>query len=155
MKKTVLGCAVALAWCVAVPFAQEPAPPAKPEPAHKVYVLTGCLETGAGAIPAFKLTDATSIGEVPGGAAEPGAVGTSGQKVSYELQPVSGVNAQGMDTDALKVYAGQRVEVTVRPADAPAAAPTPANLGAQAGKPTEPPARYSVTAIKRVTGICS
>src|SRR5687768_5852939 len=98
MKKTVLGSAVAIAWCVAAPFAQQqPAATPKPAPAHNVFVLTGCLKAGADATATFKLTDASSIGQpTPAGAAEAGAVGTSGQKASYELRPVSGVNAQGM-----------------------------------------------------------
>ena len=157
MKTTVLGSAVAFACCVAAPFAQQqPAPAPAPAPAHKVFVLTGCLEVNATTAPAFKLTDASSIGPSPTGSAEPGAVGTSGQKASYVLHPASGVNTDGlMNADALKVHAGQRVEVTVRPVDAPAPAPPPANLAAEGAKPAEPASeRYSVTAIKRVTGTC-
>jgi hypothetical protein len=172
MKQTVLGTAAVLIWCVAASFAQQqPAePPSRaqgdelpartpPEvaPAHKVFVLTGCLKAGADATAAFKLTDASSTGQAtPPGAAEAKAVGTSGQKVLYELLPVSGVE-QGINADALKAHAGQRVEVTVRPMElVPAAAPNAASPAAQATKPIEPsPERFSVTAIKRVTGICS
>ena len=83
-------------------------------------------------------------------------MGTSGQKASYELRPVSGVNAQGLDADALKAHLGQRVEVIVRPLESPAAAPSGGLVSAQAAKPSEPtPERYSVTELKRVIGTCA
>ena len=98
MKKTIAGSAVALTWCVAAPFAQQA--PSTNAPAHNVYVATGCLDMSADATPKFKLTDASSTGRAaPAPASEAGAVGTSGLKASYELQPVSGLNAQGMDAD--------------------------------------------------------
>ena len=156
MKTKVLGTAVAVAWFAAAPFAQQqPEPNA---PAHNVFVATGCLSAAAGAAPAFKLTDASSVGRAaPAPAAEPGAVGTSGLKGSYELQPASGVNAQGMTAEALKAHVGQRVEVTLRPIQQ-AAAPAPttgANLGAQAKPIDAPRERFSVTEITRVSGRCS
>ena len=152
MKKTLFASAVAVAWCVAVPLAQQQPPSAaKVEPAHKVFLLNGCLEVSASPIPAFKLTDATPIGQTPRGAGEPGAVGTSGEKASYVLQPESGVHAQGMDAEALKAHAGRRVEVTLRPVEKPAA-PPPAT---DAPKFEPAPERYTVTAIKRTTGGCS
>ena len=157
MKKIVLGSAVVIAWCVAAPTAQQqPAPASETTPAHNVFVLTGCLK--AGDTPAtFKLTDATSIGQAPpAGAAEAGAVGTSGQKASYLLKPVSGVDAQGMKEDALKAHLGQRVEAIVRPIESPAPAPTAGLVGVQAARPIEPkPEPFSVTEIKRVIGTCS
>ena|SRR5688572_20944040 len=160
MTKTVLGTAVAIAWCVAAPFAQEPAAPApKGAPAHNVFVLTGCLKAGEDPAATFKLTDASAVGHAtPAGAAEPGAVGTSGQKTSYELRPVSGVNAQGLKADALKAHLGQRVEVIVRPVEAPAPAPAPSGglVSTTAVKPSEPtPERFTVTELKRATGTCS
>jgi hypothetical protein len=157
MRHTLFGTLVALLSCVAAPFAQQlPAAAPQAEPAHKVYVLTGCLEVGGATAAAFKLTDASSIGAAPGGTAEPVAVGTSGQKASYVLNPASAGNAEGMmDAVALKAHAGQRVEVTVRPVDVPAPAQPAANVEAQAAKPAEPVTeRFSVTAIKRVTGTC-
>ncbi len=60
-----------------------------------------------------------------------------------------------MDAAALKAHAGRRVEVTVRPVEAPAPAVPAANLGAQVATPPEPaPEKFSVTTIKGVTGIC-
>ena len=156
MKKIVLGSAIFVTWCVAAPFAQEQRTPTpKAEPAHKVFVLTGCLTVSAEPTATFKLNDASSIGQsTPGGAA---AVGTSGQKISYELRPVSGVAAQGLDEKALKAHVGQRVEVIVRPIESPApAAPTAGLAPAQSAKPSEPaPERFTVTEIKRVIGGCS
>jgi hypothetical protein len=145
------GSVVALACCAAAPLAQQqPGPTPEPTQAHKVFVLTGCLEAGVGATAAFRLTDATPVGQAtPAGAA---AVGTSGQKGSYELQPISGLNAEGVDADALKAHAGQRVEVTVRPvAGSPAKAPAAASPAVQSEPALE---RFSVTAIRRVTGTC-
>jgi hypothetical protein len=157
MKKTVFGSVVVVAWCVAAPTAQQqPEPTPKTPPAHNVFVLTGCLE--AGETPAtFKLTDASSIGQAPpAGSAEAGAVGTSGQKASYLLRPVSGVNAQGMKEDALKAHVGRRIEAVVRPIETSAPAPTAGLVGVQAARPTEPrPEPFSVTEIRRVIGTCS
>ena len=157
MNKTVLGSVVVVAWCVAAPSAQQqPAPTPATPPAHNVFVLEGCLK--AGETPAtFKLTDASAIGQAPPAeAAEAGAVGTSGQKASYLLQPVSGVNAQGMKEEALKAHLGQRVEAIVRPIEAPAPAPAAGLVGVQAARPTAPATeKFSVTEIKRVIGSCS
>lgn len=155
MRKAIVGTAVAFAWCVAAPFAQQqPAPAPEPEPAHKVYVLTGCLEADDGAALAFTLTDAESISQAtPPGAGESGAVGTSGGK-SYELRAVSSLHGQGLDADALKAHVGHRVEVTVRPVDM-VPAPAPAS-GFRPDGPVDPtPERFSVTEIERVSGTCS
>lgn len=157
MKKTVVGSAVAVAWSVAAAFAQQqPAPTPKEGPAHNVFVLTGCLKAGADATVTFTLTEASSIGQPTPAEAAEGAVGTSGKKTSYELRPVSGVNAQGLDADALKAHLGQRVEVIVRPIESPAPAPPAGVAEVQAAKRIEPAAeRFSVTEIKRVIGGCS
>ena len=158
MRNIVAGAVIAVTSCVAVPFAQQQrAPDPKATPAHNVFVLIGCVEAGSEvATPSFKLTDATSVGQpTPVRGASAGAVGTSGQKTTYELRPVSGVNAQGLDADALKAHLGQRVEMVVRPVEAPAPAPPAGLAGAHAAKPIEPaPERFSVTEIKRVIGPC-
>ena len=156
MKKTVFGSAVVVAWCVAAPTAQQQPPPSPTTPpAHNVFVLTGCVTAGDAAA-TFKLTDASSIGQAPPGAAEAAAVGTSGQKASYLLRPVSGVNAQGLKEDALTAHLGQRVEAVVRPSEPPAPAATAGLAGVQGAKPIEPkPELFSVTEIRRVIGTCS
>ena len=158
MKSLILG-SIAAASFVAAPMAQDQRAPApKPEPAHNVYVLTGCLMTDAVATPVFKLTDATSVGQpTPGRAGIAGAVGTSGQKATYELRPVTGVSAQGLDGAALKEHLGHRVEVIVRPVES-AAPPAPAAglAAAETAKPKEPQIeRFTVTEIKRAVGRCS
>ena len=157
MRKTLLVSAVAVAGYTAAPFAQQQAAPSSTaEPAHNVFVLTGCLRGGGEATPTFKLTDASFIGQpAPGLAAEARAVSTSGQKASYELRPVSGLNAQGLDADALKAHSGQQVEVVVRPVESPAPAPATGLAESQAPKPIErAPQPFSVTEIKRVIGAC-
>jgi len=157
MKKTALGSAIAIACWVAAPLAQQqPAPSSTAEPAHNVFVAIGCLTASTEATPTFTLTDASSIGQpAPGRAAEAGAVGTSGKKESYELRPVSGVGAHGLDADALKAHLGQRIEVVVRPVEAPAPAPATGLAEAQAAKPVEPaPERFTVTELTRVIGTC-
>ena len=156
MKQTIIGTAVAVGFCIAAPFAQEqPAPVPKETPAHNIFVLTGCLKAGTDATVTFKLTDASSIGQrTPAEAG--GAVGTSGQKATYELRPVTGVNAQGVDADKLKAQLGKRIEVVVRPVESPAAPPAAGLAVAQGAKPAEPaPERFTVTVIKRVIDSCS
>jgi hypothetical protein len=162
MKHSLLASAIVslgIAASVAVPYAQDQrAPVPKTEPAHNVFVLTGCLMSDAVTASTFKLTDATSIGQPPPGrAGVAGAVGTSGQKATYELRPVSGVSAQGKDAEALKAHVGHRVEVVVRPIESPAPAGPAAGLAsAESAKPVEPPLeRFTVTEIKRATGRCS
>ena len=95
MKRAVFGSVVALACCVAGPFAKQQSATPDAAAAHKVFVLNGCLEADIAPKAIFKLTDASTVSQSrPAGVAEAGAIGTSGQKASYELQPVSGLNAQ-------------------------------------------------------------
>jgi hypothetical protein len=165
MHRMLIGSALALTCSMAVPFAQQQAAP-EPAPAHKVYVLTGCLEARADAPAVFMLSNATAIGEAPPAspvvarAAEPGAVGTSGTADTggtFELQAVSGLSSQGKDEEALKAHTGHRVEVTVRPVEV-VAAPTASGAltAAEPARPAEPePTRYTVTEIKAVPGTCA
>ena len=158
MRKTVLAGVTLVAWFVAAPTAQQqnPVQPASTAPAHNVFVLTGCL--GATEAPTtFKLTNASFIGQAPPtGAAEAGAVGTSGEKGSYLLRAAAGVNAQGMKEDALKAHVGERIEAIVRLIEAPAPAPAAGAAGVQVAKPIERvPESFSVTEIRRVIGACS
>ena len=157
MKNTVLGSVIAVAWCAAVPLAyQQPSPTPNTAPAHNVFVVTGCLKPGTEATGTFKLVDASLIDRPTAAGAADAAVGTAGKTVSYELRPVSGVDAQGLDADALKAHLEKRVEVVVRPIESPAPAPTAGLVGNQSAKPSEPaPERYTVTEMKRVIGSCS
>lgn len=157
MNNTVLASAVVVISWAATPFAQQrSAPTPTPEPAHKVSVLTGCLSGGAAAAPAFKLTDVSPVGQAaPGRATDAGAVGTSGQKESYELQPVSGLESKGLDAEALKSHVGKRVEMVVRPLESLAPPQATGLAESQAAKPVDPrPERFSVTEIRRVIGNC-
>ena len=55
---------VVLILQVAASLAQQsPSPPN--EPAHKVYVMTGCLERGSAQTSVFQLADSASIGQAP------------------------------------------------------------------------------------------
>jgi hypothetical protein len=157
MKRIVLGTVVAVAWCVAAPLAQQqPANAPTTEPAHNVFVLTGCIAAAAEPAAAFNVTDASFIGQRPAArSAEAGAAGTSGQKAAYQLRPVTGVDAQGLDADELKAHLGRRVEMLVRPVEPQAAPPTTQPAGVQPAKPVEPPAeQFTVTEIRRVIGSC-
>ena len=158
MKLTVMGNVAAIGWMLAAPFAHAQQPAAAPvaEPAHKVYVLTGCLTASADAS-GFTLTDASPVGRAPAPKAASETVGTSGQKPEYALQPVSGMGQTGVDAAGLKAHVGTRVEVTTRPVDvAPAAPASGSSPGGTPATPIEPaPERYAVTAIKRATGTCA
>jgi len=66
MKPIIAGIALVFAGLIAAPSAaqQSQAPPK--EPAHKIYVLTGCLTGGGPAETApFKLTVAAWVGQAP------------------------------------------------------------------------------------------
>jgi hypothetical protein len=150
MKPIIVGLVMILGGAAATLAAQQ-APPKPNEPAHKVFVLTGCLRAGAPATPAFKLSGAVPVGQAPERPAS-----SSGANDVYELQPVSGLTEQGIGKAELDRHAGKKVEVTVRPVEvAPGPSPSTSSA-AQAGKvdDTTPP-RYTVTAIKPAPGTCA
>ena len=65
MRSIVFATGIVLILQVAASFAQQsPSAPAN-EPAHKIYVMSGCLEGGSAATSLFKLADATSVGQTP------------------------------------------------------------------------------------------
>lgn len=133
-----------IVWIAAQAAQQQPAPP---EPAHKVYVLTGCLEAGA-ATSAFRLTDGKIVGQAPpqAGTQKPG---------DYLLEPVTGVGQQGISREQLKAHLGARVEVTVRPVEVlPDAGPPSVSAESKAKPVEEVTPRYTVTKIDRVAGSC-
>ena len=158
MIQMAFGMAVVFASAAGVSVAQQPAPEAKP--AHNTFVLAGCLEAPLTESSAFRLTSAEPVGQAPPARAaqSPGtATGTTGAKPVYQLQPVSAVNHAGVDAAALKPHVGQRVEVTVRPVETGGpAAPSTATAPVQGtAAPVDPvPQRFSVTAIKRISGTC-
>jgi hypothetical protein len=160
MKSIVLASTVAVVWSAAASFAQQPSATAAAPPAQDVVMLTGCVTAGVTADkepkPMFNLTDPSADSQqARNRTARPGTADTSGQPTSIELRPVADANTQGLDAEALKAYAGQRVEVIVRKVEPASAAAAAAPAAAQSTKPTEPaPEPFSVLEIKPVSGSC-
>ena len=151
MRSIVFVTGVVLILQVAASLAQQsPSPPN--EPAHKVYVMTGCLERGSAQTSVFQLADSTPIGQAP--PADPSttdARAVAGNR-SYDLLPVS---EQGINRETLESHVGDRVEVTVRPVEtsiAPATTSTSKTTAAKVEQST--PRRYTVVKISKVPGSC-
>jgi hypothetical protein len=134
---------------IAAPAAQRTQTPTN-EPAHNVYVLTGCLERGDSPT-AFRLTRASAVGQAP---PRQGA-STQTEPDVYELQAVSSVSEQGFSSEKLQPEVGTRVELTIRPVEAALPAPPqPASTNA-AAKPAESPRpRFSVHKLERLADSC-
>jgi hypothetical protein len=157
MKPITFGTGLLLSCWLAIPLAQQPPAPAA-EPAHKVFVLTGCLE-GGGAAPAslvFKLTGAAAVGQTPratrGSTSTPGARG--GTDDSYELLPIGSFGEQGIKREDLQNHVGKRVEVTVRPVESAPAPPSSASAEAKVKPEESSPQRYTVIKIARLADSC-
>ena len=116
MRSIVFVTGVVLILQVAASLAQQSPSPAN-EPAHKVYVMSGCLEGGSAATSVFKLADATSVGQMP--PTDPSNTEVADGSRSYEVLPVSCIFEQGINRETLDSHVGSRVEVTVRPMEAP------------------------------------
>jgi hypothetical protein len=151
MKQMTFATGLALVWCaVTLAGQQAAAPPTQVEPAHKVYVVTGCLERGA-APSAFRLTRASAVGQAAPPASPDGEGGNA-----YDLQATSSVSEQGFSNEKLLPEVGTRVEVTIRPVEG-LASPAPARpvTPTAAEKPIETPRpRYTVVMLERVAGTC-
>ena len=164
MIRSAIGTVVLLA-CGLVAAAAQQAPAPSTEPAHQVYVLTGCLESGAAAS-SFTLTGASAVGQAP-----PRQTASSSGSVKpdeYVLQPVTGVGEQGITRERLQEHVGMRVEVTLRPIEAAPSTPSPSSSttssasstpasasAASKGKPEDlPPPRYRVIKIGRLADSC-
>lgn len=151
MKQMTFATGVALVWCAVTLVGQQAAaPPNQVEPAHKVYVVTGCLERGA-APSAFRLTRASAVGQVAPPASPDGRGGNE-----YDLQATSSVSEQGLSNEKLLPEVGTRVEVTIRPVEG-AASPAPPRqvTPGAAEKPVETPRpRYTVVMLERLAGEC-
>ena len=151
MKPIVFALAAAFCGLTITPSAAQQ-PQARPDqPAHKVFVLTGCLAVNPGASDTFKLTGALLVGQPPPERPAP----SSEPKDVYVLLPTTGVAEQGVAREELQTYGGKKIEVTVRPVEvAPGPSSSPASTP-PADKVGEPaPARYTVTAIKSAAGSC-
>jgi hypothetical protein len=157
MKQTVLAMSLAMACGIITSAAAQRTPPdPQNEPAHNVFVLTGCLERGD-APSTFRLTRASSTGQLPPRAnATPRATDAKDEN-AYELQPKSSVSEEGLRQEQLQADVGGRVEVTIRPVEASAAtAPLTTSSTVTEKKPTESPRqRYTVIKLARVGGSCA
>lgn len=155
MKQTVLAMSVAMACGVSSAAAQQAAD-SKNEPAHNVFVLTGCLERGD-APSSFRLTRASSTDQLPprSNATLPAKDGKD--EDAYELKAKSSVSEEGLSEEQLQTDIGARVEVTIRPVEAAAGtAPLTTSSTAAEKKPTESPRpRYSVIKLARIDGSCA
>ena len=150
--------AVVFASTAGTPLAQQPA--SSGAPAHSTFVLAGCLQAPLPGASLFRLADPVSVGHAPPSRPAPPpetGAGTAPRTPVYELQPVSGLTQTGLDAAKLKLHVGQRIEVTVRPVDTVAPAPSSAGTTTtQAAAPAEPaPQRFSVIDLKRINGQCS
>jgi hypothetical protein len=148
MTHTTFATGLLLASCIAAPAAQRTQTPTN-EPAHNVFVLTGCLERGDTPM-AFRLTRASAVGQTP---SRPSV--TKPEDDVYELQATSSVSEQGLSSEKLQPEVGTRVEMTIRPIEI--ALPAPPKTGATnaAEKPAESPRqRYTVIKLERLDGSC-
>ena len=158
MTRTSIGTSVLfLLWMAALTAQQQPAPTT--EPAHKVYVLTGCLEAGT-ATSSFRLTGGSAVGQAP--PAPTSSASSAETSGVYLLQPVSGIGEQGISRERLQGHVGARVEVTVRPVETLPSTPsssssTPSSTSRDPkDKPQEPaPPRYTVIKIGRLADSCA
>jgi hypothetical protein len=157
--KIMFGIALVLAGWIMGPAAQQ-TPPAN-APAHKVFVLTGCLEGGSGPTSAFKLTGTTAVGQVPSAPTDSSPTTAAAiKKDVYELQPTSSVSEQGINREGLQSHIGKRVEVTVRPIEVLSPAPSSSSSLSSATEPAKKaelsaPQRYTVTKINRLADSCA
>lgn len=130
--------------------------PQQHEPAHNVYVLTGCLESGPAPASGFKLVDAMPIGQAPPTDRPKKEADAAAGSPSYDVFPVTSVSEQGVNRETLESHTGSRVEITVRPVE-PSIAPstttrTPDTTAAKVEQST--PRRYMVVKIGKVPGSC-
>ena len=157
MRSMVFATGVVLILQVAASLAQQsPSPPN--ERAHKVYVMTGCLERGSAQTSVLQLTDSTPSGQAPPADPSTTDAGAVAGNRSYDLLPVSSVSEQGINRETLESHVGSRVEVTVRPVE-PSTTPTPSTATSTSTTTTakveqSTPRRYTVVKISKVPGSC-
>ena len=152
MKPIVFATSIVFVFQVTESLAQSP----PIEPAHNVYVLSGCLEGSSAPTPLFKLVDAMPIGQAPPSDPPKTEAGVDATR-AYDLLPVTSVSEQGVARETLARHIGTRVEVTVRPVE-PSIAPstttrTSENTAAKLEQSTA--RRYTVVKINKLPGSCS
>ena len=152
MKPIVSGLALVFGVVIAASSAAQQEPKPASEPAHKVFVVTGCLTGGGPAETApFKLTGAVPVGQAP---PEHSASGPDAKGV-YELLPTTGVIDQGIGRKELLTHVGKKVEVTVRPVEvAPGPGSPPSAPATTAKVEDKAPQRYTVSQIKSLADTC-
>ena len=153
MKPIVFATSIVFVFQVTASLAQQSQPN---EPAHNVYVISGCLEDSSAPTDLFKLVDAMPIGQAPPADRQKTQAGADAATREYNLFPVTNVSEQGVNRETLASHAGTRVEVTVRPVE-PSIAPSGAtrtseNTAAKVEQSTPP--RYTVVKISKVPGSC-
>ena len=153
MTQTTFAASLVLMCWIAAPAAQRTPEPTN-QPAHNVFMLTGCLERGD-APTAFKLTRASAVGQAP---VRPGtsasSTPTKGEDV-YDLQATSSVSEQGLNSEKLQPEVGAQVEITIRPIEAALPAPPRPASSNVAEKPAESPRpRYTVVKLNRLAASC-
>ena len=155
MKQTVLAMSLAMA-CGVTSAAVQRTPDSKNEPAHNVFVLTGCLERGD-APSSFRLTRASATGQLPPRSNATPLVRDAKDEDAYELHAASSGSEQGLSQEQLQADVGARVEVTIRPIEAATgAAPLTTSSTAAEKKPSESPRKqYTVVKLARVGGSCA
>ena len=153
MKTTFATGLVVACWIASVPAAAQRTPPPAEQPAHNVFVLTGCLERGDGTS-AFRLIRASAVGQVPPRSNTSAASADTKNEGVYELQAAS-VSEAGLSREKLQPEVGAKVEVTVRPIEATSPAPQrPASADPIEKKIESPRQRYTVIKIDRLANSC-
>ena len=152
MKPIMSGTGILLVcWFVAASAQQRTE--IKEEPAHKVFILNGCLESSE-APAMFRLTRASVVGQSPAPPAtrSAGSASSPSQDV-YELQPVN-FPEPGLKREELQSHVGRQVEVTIRPIEVPTPAPAlPAD--SQVRPEQAATQRYTVSKIDRLAESCA
>ena len=149
MKPIVAGLALVVSGVIAAPSVAQQPQTTPSEPAHKVFVFTGCLTSTAAATEVFKLTGAVPVGQAP----KEGLVASPSAKNEYELLS-TGLTEQGVARAEMLTHVGKKVEVTVRPVEV---VPSPSSSSAPAAptpNPEQAARRYTVTAIKSLANSC-
>ena len=151
MKPIVFALTVAFACVAGVSVSVQQKPTSSDQPAHKVFVLNGCLMTNPNAADAFKLTGAVPVGTAP----PAGPAASAEPKGEYVLLPTTALNEQGVAKAEMQTHVGKKVEVTVRPVEvAPGPASSSSASTATAKVEETAPQRFTVTKITSATGSC-
>lgn len=151
MKPIVFGLAMVLIGVAAAPSSGQQTKASSDQPAHKVFVLSGCLVGNPGASDTFKLTGAVPTGQAPPERPAP----STEPKDTYVLLPTTGLTEQGIPRAEMESYVGKKVEATVRPVEL-APGPSSSSSAPPSEKLDDPaPPRYTVTKIKALQDSCT